>query len=136
MYKTKGGKIALITYHIGIETGGNRLLVNCILVGLGGGLGAVLRASVSNIIKRVWKADFPLATFLINVVGSFLLGLLLQYQSDQHIRLLIGTGILGGFTTFSTFHFETIHLFLGKKKLTAVLYGLLSLIFACLLRAA
>lgn len=108
------------------------MLVNWFLVGLGGGLGAVLRASVSNLIKRVWKADFPLATFLINVVGSFLLGLLLQYQSDHHIRLLIGTGILGGFTTFSTFHYETINLLLGKKKLIAVLYGLLSLTFGLL----
>jgi CrcB protein len=112
--------------------GGNTLLVNCFLVGLGGGLGAVLRASVSNLVKRVWKADFPLATFLINVVGSFLLGLLIQYQLDHRIRLLIGTGILGGFTTFSTLHYETIHLLLEKKKLTAVLYGLLSLIFGLL----
>ncbi len=105
------------------------MLVNCILVGLGGGLGAVLRAFASNLIKRVWKNNFPLATFLINIVGSFLLGLLLQYQSDNHMRLFIGTGILGGFTTFSTFQYETTHLFRDDKKFTAVLYVLLSLTF-------
>ncbi len=105
------------------------MLVNCILVGLGGGLGAILRASISNFMKRYWNGHFPLATFLINIIGSFLLGLLIQHQSGVYVRLLIGTGILGGFTTFSTFHYETFHLLRSDKKITAILYYLLSLIF-------
>lgn len=108
------------------------MLVNCILVGFGGGLGAVLRASVSNIMKKYWKGHFPLPTFLVNVVGSFLLGLLLQYQKVSDVRLFIGTGILGGFTTFSTFHYEAANLLREDKKLTAVLYVLLSLTFGLL----
>ncbi len=105
------------------------MIVNCILVGLGGGLGAVFRAAVSNIIKGYWKGAFPLPTFLINVFGSFLLGFLLQYQSGSTVRLFIGTGILGGFTTFSAFHYETVSLLREENKITAILYVLLSLVF-------
>ncbi len=105
------------------------MLLNCILVGVGGGLGAVLRVAASNRMKKFTNRHLPLPTFLINVLGSFLLGFLLQYQSGSTARLLFGTGILGGFTTFSTFHYEAVSLLRGDNKITAILYVLLSLFF-------
>lgn len=84
-----------------------------LLVGLGGALGAMARYGVG---RFVAVSGFPVATFIINVSGSFLMGLLvgmlLKYTPSWSIeaRLLLGTGVLGGFTTFSTFSLETIEL--------------------------
>ncbi len=86
-----------------------------VLVGIGGLLGANARYLVS-----VWAAGrfgtaFPYGTMLINVSGSFLLGLLLrevarQFGDDPDTRLLAGTGFLGAYTTFSTFTYESVAL--------------------------
>ncbi len=104
------------------------MLINCILVGIGGGLGAALRALLSDIIKKHWKSRFPLATFLINLSGSFVLGFLLNHNAEDFYILLIGTGLLGGFTTFSTFNYETVTLLREDGKPTAILYYLFSVI--------
>jgi fluoride exporter len=84
-----------------------------ILVGLGGFLGANARYLSARWIDAAAGGRFPLATFLINITGSFLLGLLggvlasrLVPNADS-VRLALGVGFLGAFTTFSTFEFET-----------------------------
>ena len=88
-----------------------------VLVGLGGFLGANARFLLSRWIGQLVDTPFPLGTFVINMSGSFLLGalgaLLAQKMSPNSdaIRLALGVGFLGAFTTYSTFEFETHALF-------------------------
>ncbi len=100
--------------------------IEFVLVFIGGALGAVCRYGISVQMKRMISTEFPLATFLINLTGSFFLGLLMAASSDEPFRLLLGTGFLGGFTTFSTFQVENVTLYLRKKYLTLLGYVLLS----------
>ncbi|MCV7426130.1 fluoride efflux transporter CrcB [Mycobacterium montefiorense] len=79
-----------------------------------GAMGAVTRFVVDALVKRAWPMRFPWATFLINVTGSLLLGILagailFQHQSANW-QNIIGTGFCGGYTTFSTASFETVRL--------------------------
>lgn len=81
-------------------------------VAAGGALGSVVRYAVALLVATVWRREFPLATFLINVSGSFLVGLVAAWGAeraavDPLVRLLVITGFLGAYTTFSTFEFET-----------------------------
>jgi len=85
---------------------------NLFVVGLGGFLGAVARYGVSLVLEPVWTREFPLATFLVNVTGSFVLGLFLtiaigRVELDPRWRLFVATGFVGAYTTFSTFEYET-----------------------------
>lgn len=96
-------------------------------IGLGGSLGAVLRYSVSQYISTKYgENSYPLATKIINLTGSFLLGL---YMGFQHLLLLNPTveamfilGFLSSYTTFSTFIYEAFNLIQQKKSSTAILY--------------
>jgi CrcB protein len=103
----------------------NRLLP-FLLVGIGGFLGANARYVTAKWVGTWVDARFPLGTFLINMSGSFLLGLLggllaarLVPRGDD-VRLALGVGFLGAFTTFSTFEFETHALFEDGVWLTAL----------------
>ena len=83
-----------------------------LVVGLGGFLGAIARYSVGLWIETFWRRDFPLATFLVNVTGCFVLGLFLTLATERMsitlpMRLLVATGFIGAYTTFSTFEYET-----------------------------
>ena len=83
-----------------------------LVVGAGGFLGALARYGVTLLVAAVWARDFPLATFLINVSGAFVLGLFStlaaeRFAVDPHWRLFVATGFLGAYTTFSTFEYET-----------------------------
>jgi len=87
-------------------------MVNLILIGIGGFIGAVTRYGVALWIGQRWGRNFPLGTFLINVTGSFLIGLLMTLLSERFLvnpqwRLLLVVGFLGAYTTFSTFEYET-----------------------------
>lgn len=84
-----------------------------LLVGLGGFVGANVRYIVARLVGGLVETGFPLGTFIINVTGSFLLGVVgsiaaqrLVPNSDA-VRLALGVGFLGAYTTFSTFEFET-----------------------------
>lgn len=87
-------------------------LTRFLMVGVGGFLGAIARYAVSLWVARFWSGDFPLATFLINVSGCFILGFFASLIAerlalDPAWRLLVATGFVGAYTTFSTFEYET-----------------------------
>ena len=98
-----------------------------LVVFAGGGMGAMLRFCFSTIIKQS-NGNFPWATFLVNASGCFLIGLLFNLiKTDSNVlRLLLIVGLLGGFTTFSTFANETYQLIINGKYSTAFFYVFLS----------
>jgi CrcB protein len=82
-----------------------------LIVFLGAGIGGAMRHGVNVAATRLFGLEFPYGTFIVNVVGSFAMGLLAGYFAyragvSQHVRLFLTTGILGGFTTFSTFSLD------------------------------
>ena len=84
-----------------------------IMVLVGGGSGALLRYMFGTAIMQRYSGTFPLGTFLINVTGSFLIGLLMtllteHFQPHPYWRLLLVVGFLGGYTTFSSLEYETL----------------------------
>ena len=83
-----------------------------LIVALGGAAGAVARYAMTLLVALFWKKEFPLATFLVNVSGCFILGLFSTFAAERAAidplwRLLIATGFVGAYTTFSTFEYET-----------------------------
>jgi CrcB protein len=88
---------------------------NWLLVGIGGCLGALLRYGIGAGMNQLIKTEFPWPTFLINIVGCFLIGILFQSAEanpgNEWLKPLLMIGFLGGFTTFSSFALEGIQLF-------------------------
>ncbi len=105
-----------------------------LLVAVGGALGSVLRYGAGIAVGQFWRATFPLGTMLINVVGSLAMGLFIGYlvrttpswQSDG--RLFVAVGILGGFTTFSSFSLDAISMIERGEIGPALVYVLVSVI--------
>jgi len=107
--------------------GGNR--VQYLLMGLGGFLGANARFLVSSWAARLLGTNFPYGTFLVNISGSFLLGVTLAVLHDRTLlaspqRHFFAVGFLGAYTTFSTFAYESMQLFQNGS----VLLGLLNIV--------
>ncbi|MDN2453018.1 CrcB family protein [Lactobacillus sp. UCMA15818] len=96
------------------------------LVGIGAALGSVLRYLITTVIKKKSRTIWPTATLLINLSGSFLLGTLYGLATIKVAYLIIGVGILGGFTTFSTMNTEILGLFGSKKSIYAWWYASIS----------
>jgi CrcB protein len=92
-------------------------------VGVFGALGAWLRFAVGGAITARRPGDFPLGTFVVNLTGGLLLGVLTGAGVTGHALLVLGTGLLGGYTTFSTWMVETQRL--GEDAEWAVMYGYL-----------
>jgi len=91
-------------------------LSGLVAVFVGAGIGGVLRYTLGGVMAARWGTAFPYHTMVINVAGSFLLGVLMALSIDRgivspEVRLLLGVGVLGGFTTFSTLSYETVALF-------------------------
>ena len=90
--------------------------MNYLLVFIGGGLGSVLRHTVNVICPRFLGTNFPYHTFIINITGSTVMGLIAGYlafkgDAAQSWRLFLMTGILGGYTTFSAFSLDAATLY-------------------------
>lgn len=104
-----------------------------LIVGLGGFVGSVLRFKLGGVIlhnSATWR--FPLSTFCVNVIGCFVIGALAGFAERQamsaEIRLLLFTGLLGGFTTFSAFGVEGVNLIRRGDIAVAASYALLSVV--------
>lgn len=92
-----------------------------IMVSIGAFFGAIFRFCFDQLLPKQ-PGKFPFSTFIVNSIGSFMLGSLLGLESITNIYLLIGVGFAGAFTTFSTFTIEVIQLFEGQRSLLAIVY--------------
>jgi CrcB protein len=111
-----------------------------LLVCAGGAIGSGARFLVSAGMLRAFGEGFPRGTLLVNVAGSFLLGALMAVSLEteavsQELRLFLGAGVLGGFTTYSSFNYELISLALRGQPGPALLYAGLTLL-GCLAAGA
>lgn len=104
------------------------------LVGLGGSIGSIARYKLGGLISHITvQKSFPYSTFVINVLGCLIIGLLAGLAErynlfSQSTRLFLFTGLLGGFTTFSAFGLDAILLVLRNEWITATLYTSASVI--------
>lgn len=108
------------------------------LVALGSGLGGVLRLALSFWLFDKYAKAFPLplGIFVVNVLGCFTLGVCAAYLKDKpelsSLYVFLTIGVLGGFTTFSTFSWEVVQLFVQKDIIKACLYATLSTVVGVL----
>jgi CrcB protein len=106
-----------------------------LIVFLGGGIGAALRHGVNLASARLLGASFPWGTLTVNVTGSLAMGLLVAYfafkgEASQHARLLLTTGVLGGYTTFSAFSLDVALLYERGEIVLAAGYVLASVVLS------
>ena len=107
--------------------------MNYLIIGIGGFTGAIVRYAVGLWIGQRWGRSFPLGTFVINVSGSFLIGLLMPLLTERFIvnpqwGLLLVVGFLGAYTTFSTFEYETGALLKDGEWLFAMINIVMSVV--------
>lgn len=96
-------------------------------VGLGGAIGSILRYLTYLLTAKYYSNSFPLATLIVNILGCFIIGLLIgafehRIQPNQHLKLLLLTGMCGGYTTFSAFTAENMMLLQTHNYTSALLY--------------
>lgn len=98
-----------------------------LLVGLGGAAGSILRYLTALFVSKYYANIFPLATFTTNVVGCLIIGMFIgflnrYYPANTDLRLLLATGFCGGYTTFSAFSAESLHLLQQGNYFIALTY--------------
>jgi CrcB protein len=102
------------------------MLKNILLIGVGGGIGSILRYLLSRYIELRILTSFPLGTFTVNIVGCFIIGVIygltIRNLAPPEMRFLLATGFCGGFTTFSTFSYESLSLLRDGQLWFAFLY--------------
>ena len=103
------------------------MIKNILLVGLGGGAGSILRYLCQRWFAEVYSHSFPWGTFAVNITGCFLIGVFWgltfrTFDSNEHWKLFLMTGICGGFTTFSAFTLEGVGLLREQKLGLLYLY--------------
>lgn len=102
-------------------------------VALGGALGAVTRYGVVNMSEKLWGLAFPYGVCLVNIIGSFLIGYvmsMLLHVDTKHSYLFLVTGMLGGFTTFSAFSYDTLLLLQRGEMVMALVYVIVSVVLS------
>ncbi len=112
-------------------------MLNYIFVSAGAAIGGALRYGISTYIQKNISVIFPYGTLVVNILGSFLLGLIMFYLNEKELigsefRLFLTVGFCGGFTTFSTFSYETLNLFRDSEFGLAI-YNVFLNVGLCLL---
>ena len=110
-------------------------MINIIAIGIGGALGAVLRYLLGNQISIAFGTNFPFSILIINVIGSFFMGMVIESFnlfsiSNEPLQKFFTVGILGAFTTFSTFSLDAVDLILKNRFADAFIYVFASVILA------
>lgn len=107
-----------------------------LLVGVGGFIGSALRYLISLMVQSKVISTFPFGTFAVNIIGCFLIGAIYALSDRGNLgaewRIFIATGILGGFTTFSSFSNETVSMLRDAQYGPALLYAGSSVVFGLL----
>jgi CrcB protein len=109
------------------------MLKTILLVGFGGAIGSIFRYLSHWLTSKYFQSTFPLSTFLVNILGSLLIGLFIgylgKYFPENHpLKFLLIVGFCGGFTTFSSFALENYNLLQGNQQIIAYLYIIASII--------
>jgi CrcB protein len=107
-----------------------------LLIGLGGAIGSISRYVLSRMVYYSAGESFPYGTLAVNIIGCFLIGLLMSVMQERLVtspnyRYLLVIGLLGGFTTFSSFSYETFEL-MRMGSITASLFNILYTVAGCL----
>jgi CrcB protein len=107
-----------------------------LLIAIGGAIGSVLRYVIGRAVQGLSATGFPVGTLVVNIVGCFLIGVfvrfLLNTQTSPELRALLVVGFCGGFTTFSTFSYETVGLIEGGDYARAASYVVASVVICIL----
>ncbi len=107
------------------------MVAKMLMVGFGGFVGSVFRWLAGKYIADLFDSNFPWGTFLVNITGSFIIGIILSLSSrnvliNDDLRLFLAVGFCGGFTTFSTFAWENLQALQSGNFGIAILYTVLS----------
>ncbi len=111
-------------------------MLNLIAIFLGGGIGAVSRFLITLNLTKIYNVNLPIATFLVNIIGSFAIGflyILFMGKTDltPALKFALTVGFCGGLTTFSTFSLELFEMISHQQFMQAAIYALLS-VLVCL----
>jgi len=111
-------------------------MTKILLIALGGGIGSMLRYLCATVVHQLYGAIFPAGTLVVNVLGSFAIGLIWifsdRFAFSRDTRVFIFVGVLGGFTTFSSFAIETLNL-LQDRQIALAATNVLGTNILCLL---
>lgn len=96
--------------------------MDLVLVGIGGALGSLVRYRLGKLVADKFNTTFPIGTFIINITGAILLGIVSSLDIGRNVYILLSDGFLGAYTTFSTFMYEGFNLFQENEKMNAFTY--------------